>query len=325
MRVVPHGAPTLLARPRRGTARRRRGRDKRLRGALRPLDLRAASRPARASRPSIAALPAIVERHPEVLYVIAGRTHPGRRAARGRALPPVARSSSSLDLGLAEHVEFDDRFLTVDEIADLLATTDRLRDAVPATPSRSSSGALTFAHRRRLRCRLDALPLRARTCSRPGAGELVPFADPAALERRRLPLHRRARTRCAAARAEARRIGATLSWPSVAARDRVGAARGDRARAAARGDRQPSSRSSASFRHRPPADAGRRRRDRPARARRHPEPPERLLRRRRRPARGRRARARAPLRRAVLDVDRLPLARVPARRDRRPGRACATS
>ena len=48
-----------------------------------------------------------------------------------------------LDLGLEDHVEFDDRFLAIDEIADLLAATD-----VFVTPYKGreqiASGALTF-------------------------------------------------------------------------------------------------------------------------------------------------------------------------------------
>ena len=49
-----------------------------------------------------------------------------------------------LDLDLGDHVQFDDRFLAVEELADLLAATD-----VFVTPymsrEQSSSGALTFA------------------------------------------------------------------------------------------------------------------------------------------------------------------------------------
>ena len=49
-----------------------------------------------------------------------------------------------LDLGLGDHVQFDDRFLSIEELADLLAATD-----VFVTPytngEQSSSGALTFA------------------------------------------------------------------------------------------------------------------------------------------------------------------------------------
>ena len=66
----------------------------------------------------MAALPGIVERQPEVLYLVARRT--GRRS-------PSAKESSyrlllehrAVDLGVTDHVEFDDRFLSVNEPAEL--------------------------------------------------------------------------------------------------------------------------------------------------------------------------------------------------------------
>ena len=90
----------------------------------------------------IEALPAIVERHPEVIYLIAGRTHPDVAHREGERYR-LSLERAVLDLGLEDHVEFDDRFLSIDEIADLLAATD-----VFVTPYRQqeqiSSGALTF-------------------------------------------------------------------------------------------------------------------------------------------------------------------------------------
>ena len=101
------------------------------------------------------ALPAIVERHPEVLYVVAGRTHP-QVARRDGEEYRSKLERRILDLDLTEHVEFDDRFLEIDELADLLAATD-----VFVTPygsrEQSVSGALTFALGRRLCRRLDTV------------------------------------------------------------------------------------------------------------------------------------------------------------------------
>ena len=87
--------------------------------------------------------------------MIAGRTHPGVAQREGERYR-LSLQQRVLDLGLEDHVEFDDRFLTIDEIADLLAAT-----VVFVTPYRDreqiSSGALTFGDRRRLRRRLDAV------------------------------------------------------------------------------------------------------------------------------------------------------------------------
>src|SRR5262249_12276393 len=92
---------------------------------------------------AIEALPRVVERHPEVLYLIAGRTHPEVARREGEQYR-LLLERRVVDLGLSDHVEFDDRFLSIDELADLLAATD-----VFLTPYRNreqiASGALTFA------------------------------------------------------------------------------------------------------------------------------------------------------------------------------------
>ena len=89
------------------------------------------------------ALPAIVERHAEIVYVIAGRTHPDVARREGERYR-VMLERGVLELDLDEHVEFDDRFLSIDELSELLAATE-----VFVTPYRNreqiASGALTFA------------------------------------------------------------------------------------------------------------------------------------------------------------------------------------
>ncbi len=118
-----------------------------------------------------------------------------------------------LDLGLEDHVEFDDRFLTIEEIADLLAATD-----VFVTPYRGreqiASGALTFGIA--AGCGVVSTPYwYAQDMLASGAGELVPFGDSAALADA-VCRYIEEPERLEAARAEARRIGAQLAWPSVA-------------------------------------------------------------------------------------------------------------
>ena len=146
------------------------------------------------------------------MYVIAGRTHPDVAHREGERYR-MALERAVLDLGLEGHVEFDDRFLSIDEIADLLAATD-----VFVTPYRAqeqiSSGALTFALA--AGCGVVSTPYwYAQDMLESGAGTIVPFADGAALANavcryieQPAPLM--------AARAEARRIGEELAWPSVA-------------------------------------------------------------------------------------------------------------
>lgn len=213
VRVVPHGAPAVLARraaehedgARPGPLRTRVGE----RFVLSTFGLLSEGK---GLETMIEALPAIVERHPEVLYVVAGRTHPGVARRDGERYR-LSLEQAVLDGGLEDHVEFDDRFLSVDEIADLLAATD-----VFVTPYREleqiSSGALTFAIA--AGCAVVSTPYwHAQDMLESGAGTIVPFADATALAEAvcRLiaePAHLRA------TRSEARRVGSTLAWPSVA-------------------------------------------------------------------------------------------------------------
>ena len=118
-----------------------------------------------------------------------------------------------VDLGLGDHVQFDDRFLSIEELADLLAATDVF--VTPYTNSeQSSSGALTFALA--AGCAVVSTPfLYADDMLRSGAGMIVPFADPAALADAVCALIEHPE-QLAAARAEARRVGSGLAWPSVA-------------------------------------------------------------------------------------------------------------
>ncbi len=211
IRVVPHGAPTILARRASEHAidRARREPDEADRFTLSTFGLLSQGK---GLETVIAAMPAIVEQHPDALYVIAGQTHPDVVRREGERYR-LELEQMVADLGLTDNVDFDDRFLPVDEIADLLASTD-----VFVTPYRAleqiSSGALTFGVA--AGCAVVSTPyLYARDLLASGAGTLVPFADPAAL----------ADAVCnyaadpellANARAEARRIGTLLAWPSVA-------------------------------------------------------------------------------------------------------------
>ena len=168
-----------------------------------------------------------------------------------------------VDLGLEDHVEFDDRFLSVEELADLLAATD-----VFVTPyanrEQSSSGALTFALA--AGCAIVSTPYRY-------AEDMLASAQ----ERR--PVRRPGRARGGgprfiehpeeldAARAEARRVG-TRSRVAVGRRGNGGGARGGGDRgAAAHADSRCRARARRRA-HGPSADPGRRLRHRPARARR---------------------------------------------------------
>jgi glycosyltransferase involved in cell wall biosynthesis len=208
VRVVPHGAPSRLiagAGPRAPEPNERRD----ARFLLSTFGLIS---PGKGIETALEALPSIIERHPDVAYVVAGRTHPDIARREGERYR-VMLERRVLELGLEAHVEFDDRFLSTEGLAGLLASTD-----VFLTPYRSreqiASGALTFALA--AGCPVVSTPYwYAQDMLASGAGVLVPFDDPIAL----------ADAVCSfaddpeelsAARAESRRVGSSLAWPSVA-------------------------------------------------------------------------------------------------------------
>jgi glycosyltransferase involved in cell wall biosynthesis len=229
VRVVPHGAPDILTRaqelttvgalaseldPRDGSQEaldRANAALRRIhhRTVLSTFGLISASK---GLELAIQALPAIVARHPEVVYLIAGQTHPEVIKHEGESyrlrLERLVR-----DLNLTDHVLFLDHFLPVEELAVLLARTD-----LYLTPYRSReqivSGALSFAVA--AGCAVVSTPyFYAEDLLSSGAGALVPFGDAAALAAA-VNSYLEAPDQLAAARTEARRMGKELAWRSVA-------------------------------------------------------------------------------------------------------------
>ena len=160
---------------------------------------------------AIRALPSIVASHPEVLYLIAGQTHPEVIHREGESYR-LGLQQLVHDLDLCDHVWFIDRFLSIDELAMLLARTD-----LYLTPYRSRdqivSGALTFAVA--AGCPVVSTPyFYAEDLLSSGAGRLVPSGDSSQLAVAALDLLG-SPAKMKAARAEARRVGADLTWSSV--------------------------------------------------------------------------------------------------------------
>jgi glycosyltransferase involved in cell wall biosynthesis len=219
VRVVAHGAPVALGRRRAEQAAGRppsyvtniAGGYERLRSRF-LLSTFGLLSPGKGVETALAALPSIVERHQDVFYLVAGRTHP-QVARRDGEQYRRRLERLVVELGLGAHVAFDDRFLSIDQLADLLAATD-----VFVTPyanrEQIASGALTFAIA--AGCAAISTPYwYAQDMLASGAGRLIPFADAAALADAVCAYVEQPQL-LALARAEARRVGAGLAWPSVA-------------------------------------------------------------------------------------------------------------
>ena len=211
VRVVPHGAPVRIAERAARNFQAPRSTSSPEAAPFR-LSTFGLISPGKGLETAIEALPAIVERHPEIVYTIAGRTHPDVWRREGERYRLMLEQRVA-ELGLGAHVEFDERFLSIDELSDLLASTD-----VFLTPYRSreqiASGALTFAIA--AGCAVVSTPYwYAQDMLASGAGLLVPFRDSEALGLA-VCSYVEQPDMLKAARAEAQRIGSTLAWPAVA-------------------------------------------------------------------------------------------------------------
>ena len=126
----------------------------------------------------IAALPAIVARHPDVLYCIAGATHPNLLAQEGEAYREKLRAQAQA-LGVDDHVRWIDSFMETEALLDLIEATD-----VYVTPytgaQQSTSGTLSYAMA--LGKAVVSTPyVHALELLADDHGVLVPFHDNAAL------------------------------------------------------------------------------------------------------------------------------------------------
>ena len=211
VRVVPHGAPARIAERAAGGSGAPRSTSRVANDPFR-LSTFGLISPGKGLETVLEALPEMIERHPGIVYTIAGRTHPDVSRREGERYR-LMLERRVLELELGDHVEFDDRFLTIDELADLLAATD-----VFLTPygnqEQIASGALTFALA--AGCAVVSTPYwYAQDMLASGAGLLVPFRDSEALADAVCSYVERPDT-LRAARTEAQRIGSTLAWPAVA-------------------------------------------------------------------------------------------------------------
>ncbi|MDO8589216.1 MAG: glycosyltransferase family 4 protein [Armatimonadota bacterium] len=127
---------------------------------------------------AIEALPGIIEKHPNVVYLVLGETHPGVRSFEGETY----RNSllETIDrLNLHDYVRFNNRFLSIDELVRYLCATD-----VYITPylnrDQIVSGTLAYA----LGCgkAIVSTPyLYAEEVLSDGRGALVDFRSPDAI------------------------------------------------------------------------------------------------------------------------------------------------
>jgi hypothetical protein len=162
----------------------------------------------------IDALPAILEQHPDVVYIVLGATHPHVKERAGE-IYRFGLANRAARLGVEANVIFHDRFVSNLELTEFLAAAD-----IYVTPylnmEQSTSGTLAYAVGGG-RAVISTPYRHARELLSEGRGILVPRADAAAIAREVNDLlgddaKRRAMSERAAA------YGADKLWPVVAQR-----------------------------------------------------------------------------------------------------------
>jgi len=135
--VIPHGAPDrpfgreALFKERLGLAKR---------NVLMTFGLIG---PGKGLERVIGAMPQIIARHPGTLYRIVGATHPNLLAEHGETYREKLQALAR-ELGVDDHIRWDDRFLDTEELLDQLEACD-----IYVTPygnlQQSTSGTLSYA------------------------------------------------------------------------------------------------------------------------------------------------------------------------------------
>lgn len=160
----------------------------------------------------IEALPEIVERHPQALYVVLGATHPRLVAREGEAYRERLQALAA-DRDVADHVRWFDEFAELDRLLDFLEAAD-----LYVTPylgaQQMTSGTLSYAVG--MGKPVVSTPyVHAAELLAGGHGRLVGFGDSAGFAEAINALLNDDQERARMARANYR-LGRTMLWPRLA-------------------------------------------------------------------------------------------------------------
>ena len=122
----------------------------------------------------IEALPRIIDRHPDAVYIVLGATHPGVIAHSGEDYR-LGLKRRAAELGVLDHVEFVNKFVELDELVEFLGSAD-----VYVTPylneAQITSGTLAYALGTG-KATISTPYWHAQELLADGRGKLVPFGD----------------------------------------------------------------------------------------------------------------------------------------------------
>ncbi len=163
---------------------------------------------------AIKALPEIVNRHPNVVYLILGATHPQLLANEGEHYR-LGLTRLAEKCGVKEHVIFHDRFVTLDDLKEFIGATD-----VYLTPylneAQITSGTLAYVFGAG-KAVVSTPYWHAKELLADGRGGLVPFNNPGAIAEAVSNLLDD-KPRMERIQREAYAMGREMLWPAVAER-----------------------------------------------------------------------------------------------------------
>mgnify|MGYP005806349199 CR=1 FL=1 len=163
---------------------------------------------------AIEALPEIVKRHPNVVYLVLGATHPHLVAREGESYR-LGLERLAEDLGVKEHVIFYNRFVSLDDLKEFIGATD-----IYLTPylneAQITSGTLAYVFGAG-KAVVSTPYWHAQELLADGRGILVPFRDPHAIAEG-VCTYLDDPDRLKATRDAAYQLGRAMIWPAVAER-----------------------------------------------------------------------------------------------------------
>src|SRR5919106_1366570 len=162
----------------------------------------------------IAALPAILAKHPSVVYFIVGTTHPHVKRCDGETYR-LSLQRLALEKGVAGQVIFYNRFVSLEELVQFIGATD-IYITPYLNPAQIVSGTLAYTVGAG-KAVISTPYWHAEEMLAEERGTLVPFRDPAALAERVVDLlHNDAKRN--GMRKRAYLYGREMIWPQVARR-----------------------------------------------------------------------------------------------------------
>ncbi|WP_373516568.1 glycosyltransferase [Pricia sp.] len=130
--------------------------------------------PGKSIETSLDALPEIIDRHPEVIFLIIGKTHPTLVKEKGEGYRHFLEEKVET-LGLVDHIRFIDEFVPLDDLLEYLQLTDIY---LFTSKDRNQAVSGTFAYALGCGCPVISTPIpHALEVLQNGAGVLFDFED----------------------------------------------------------------------------------------------------------------------------------------------------